>query len=113
MLPMSQLVSLWQRRLAHVRMLAKDPYPVAGSQWLWRVRERILSFLVSRYSDPYAARREQAMMHLSPDTLDSSLFEVEAEDAPPRSREHRGRALRAIHRANFEAWRARRGRWIF
>jgi hypothetical protein len=113
MLLISQLVSLWRRRLAHVRSLADDPDPVSGSQWLWRVRERILTFLVSRYSEPEAVRREEALMHLEPDTLDSSLFEVQAEDAPPRSRTHLGPTLRSIHRSNFEAWRARRGRWIF
>jgi hypothetical protein len=109
----AQLLSLWRRRLAHVRVMVEDPYPVSGNQWLWRMRERILTFLVSRYSEPEVARREEALMNLEPDSLDSCLFEVEAEDAPPRSRAHLGPTLQSIHRENFEAWRGRRGRWIF
>jgi hypothetical protein len=109
----SQLVALWRARLAHVRPLAADPAPAQGSQWLWRVRERILTFLISRYDDPVVERREEALTDLTTYSMDSSLFEVEAEDAPPRSRERLGSSLREIKRANFEAWRSRRSRWLF
>jgi hypothetical protein len=109
----SHLLNLWRQRLAHASVVADDPHPASGSQWLWRMRGRILTFLISRYSEPEAARREEAYMHLVPDSLDSSLFEVQAQDAPPRSRRWLSPTLRSIHHENVEARRARRGRWIF
>jgi hypothetical protein len=112
MLLISQLLTHWRRRLARVRTLASDPRPVSGDQWLWSVRARILSFLVTRYSDPAAARREQSLMNLSFPTLDPSLFEVEPLEVAPRSRRHLGQKLRAIHQSNFDNWRARRWRWF-
>jgi hypothetical protein len=112
MLLISQLLTYWRHRLERVRSLAADPRPVSGDQWLWQVRARILSFLVSRYSDPAAARREQALMNLSFPTLDPSLFEVEAFEVAPRSRQRLGQKLRAIHQSNFDNWRAQRWRWF-
>ena len=112
MLLISQLVNLWRQRLVRARTQASDPYAATGGEWLWLVRIRIYSFLVSRYSEPAAARREQSLMDLAPPSLDTALFEVEAVEAAPRSREHLGRALRAIHTSNLNAWRASRWRWF-
>jgi hypothetical protein len=106
----SQFLGYWRRRLD--RASAPAPVPSASTDWLVRVQARILTFLVSRYGDERAARREESLLGLAPHTLDTSLFDLQPVEVRPRSRERLGAMLHTIHQLNVDAWRARRWRWF-
>jgi hypothetical protein len=105
-----QLLALWQRRLVGLRELAADPD--MGTNWLWRARVRILSFLISRYSDPMAAAREESRASVDPYAPVLQVFLVEPRDAPPKNRQNIAGVLHAIRAVNAEARRRLRWRWF-
>ncbi len=95
--------SVSARSPAMIRALSRANFSGSGN-----VRARILSFLVFRYSDPAAARREQAADEPLLPTLDPALFEVEPPSKSPPARVATwAKSLRAIHQSNFDNWRAK------
>jgi|SRR4051812_41609701 hypothetical protein len=102
----SQFLHYWRKR-ANEAADASAP-----TDWFSRVRFRIVSFLISRYSDERSAHREESLIGLVPRTLNTAMFDVQPVEARPRSRERIGTILHAIHQLNVDAWRARRWRWF-
>src|SRR5438132_41114 len=104
----AQLLDQWQQRLGRLQELAQEP--ADGSTWLWRVRTRILAFLVSRYSDPVAAASQETGVDgasYEPHSPVETFCAVEPEEAPPRARASLAEQLQAIRSSNQEA----RQRW--
>ena len=107
---MSQILARWRQRLERLReAIAAQPAQV---DWFAKAEERVLIFLITRYGEERAARREESLMGLAPPTLDTSLFELNPVEVLPKSRERIGTMLRTIHHLNVDAWRARRWRWF-
>jgi len=81
-----QLIAEWRARLNRVRVLAEDD---GGHAWIWRIRARILAFLISRYQD--AAHEEASFVtggaRSTPPPL-SFCAVVSADGPPPRSGAH-------------------------
>lgn len=98
----SQLVEAWQTRLRSIRgSLADDPANLDA--WLWRIQERILSFLVARYADDEdlaanpprpPAPLERVRPGLGPEY-----------GSPPKPHELIRRLLERIADANRKPWR--------
>ena len=98
----SRLLATWQTRLRSIRAaLEDDPSNLDG--WLWRIQERILSFLVVRYADDEElaanpprppAPVEQVRLRLGPEY-----------GRPPKSRVLIRRLLLRISDANRNPWR--------
>jgi hypothetical protein len=107
---MTQVLARWRQRLQRLRdVIAAQPSQI---DWFARAEERVLTFLIARYGEERAARREEALMDLAPPTLNAALFELEPVEVRPRSRERLSSMLRSVHQLNVDAWRARRWRWF-
>lgn len=98
----SRLLESWQTRLRSMRASLEDD-PSNLNAWLWRIQERILSFLVARYADDEELRAnpprppapaEQVRPRLGPEY-----------GRPPKSRALIRLLLLRISDANRNPWR--------
>lgn len=105
------IVEYWRSRLAGYQA-ALDEDPVAANAWLFRIRLRILEFLVHRYSDPESAPRPVVLpLRARLIILKPTFCRVEpSTDHGPRRRSQIGDVLRSVHEANVECSR-KRWRW--
>ncbi len=102
------LLESWRERLAAAHVMAAEPL---GTPWLWRVRTKILRYLISRYEAEAAQGTEGAMRAL-PDKARVTFCRVEAADCPPKSRHDLMDLFTSIRRANAQARDRLRWRWL-
>jgi hypothetical protein len=92
-----QLLAQWRERLGIVRGLAA----ASDDGWLWRLRARVLTFLISRYGerDGDDARIVGNITRVPT----PSFCLVDPEDHPPRQTARLSDLIRSIHTENDRA----------
>lgn len=94
-----RFISDWKRRLVRARELAADEG--CGNSWLWLIRARVLTYLLSRYPEPkppaWPPVRKPRRAPFYPQHF--CLVE-EPVDTPPRSTERLKPLLKDIRQCN-------------
>jgi hypothetical protein len=97
----NELIAAWQARRDDVRAaLERDPEHL--NAWLWRIQERILTFLLARYADDESLSPPPAERPSSPPQVREGLGPDYGE--PPKSRDLIRRVLERIAEANRDVW---------
>jgi len=102
-----QLIAEWRQRLGRARLF-RDELD-RGYAWLWEIRARILSFLLSRFQEPAESPEPGLTPELPIPHPPATYCIVRAADGPPpRSGEAIASILRDIRFCN----RRMRSRWV-